>query len=328
MIPLRPELIEFMSAESLGRFTRCSKTLSTHLREMNAWRLLAAVQCPPRLVWRKHSLIQCPPSTTHVALEEDAISRVRSQVLRRRLAAKLSCSAPYLPRHVINQSTNKFTDFTYFLRLEEDGHLICEIDLHACPSCCESHPSSGGGYLELCVSEPLLARMESWEGMVDYLSKVPVDDSHDDSFIESLKISVVAVREADSAMIALGCFTYDEAVGNLGDARQPYYFKSQSQLCSLRSSAASEFHYTPTFVLELMHDSDGGGYLNRIKLYMEIYRNSSYMDNIRVHDFQLLLTHLAGVHHLDREALRTRLLRRAQSAMDLVGSDGSRSDDG
>jgi len=327
MIPLRPELIEFMSAESLGRFTRCSKTLSTHLREMNAWRLLAAVQCPPRLVWQKYSLIQEPPRTTCVALEEDAISRVRSQVLRRRLAAKLSCSAPYLPRHVINKSTNKFTDFTYFLRLEEDGHLICEIDLHACPSCCESHPSSGGGYLELCVSEPLLARMNSWEGMVDYLSKVPVDDNHDDSFIESLKISVVAVREADSAMIALGCFTYDEAVGNLGDARQPYYFKSQSQLCSLRSSAASEFHYKPTFVLELMHDSDGGGYLNRIKLYMEIYRNSSYMDNIRVHDFQLLLTHLAGVHHLDREALRTRLVRRAQSAMDLAGSDGSRSDD-
>ena len=327
MIPLRPELIEFMSTESLGRFTRCSKTLSTHLREMNAWRLLAAVQCPPPLVWQKYSLIQGPPRTTCVALEEDAISRVRSQVLRRRLAAKLSCSAPYLPRHVINQSTNKFTDFTYFLRLEEDGHLICEIDLHACPSCCESHPSSGGGYLELCVSEPLLARMDSWEGMGEYLSKVPVDDNHDDSFIESLKISIVAVREADSAMIALGCFTYDEAVGNLGDARQPYYFKSQSQLCSLRSSAASEFHYTPTFVLELMHDSDGGGYLNRIKLYMEIYRNSSYMDNIRVHDFQLLLTHIAGVHHLDREALRTRLVRRAQSAMDLVGSDGSRSED-
>ena len=120
MIPLRPELIEFMSLESMGRMQSCSKALRRDLRDMNAWRLLAAVQCPPRLVWRKHSLIQCPPSTTHVALEEDAISRVRSQVLRRRLAAKLSCSAPYLPRHVINQSTNKFTDFTYFIRIEED----------------------------------------------------------------------------------------------------------------------------------------------------------------------------------------------------------------
>ena len=337
MIPLRPELIEFMSTESLGRFTRCSKTLSTHLREMNAWRLLAAVQCPPRLVWRKHSLIQCPPSTTHVALEEDAISRVRSQVLRRRLAAKLSCSAPYLPRHVINQSTNKFTDFTYFLRLEEDGHLICEIDLHACPSCCESHPSSGGGYLELCVSEPLLARMDSWEGMGEYLSKVPVDDNHDDSFIESLKISIVAVREADSAMIALGCFTFDEAVGTVEEARQPYFFNSQSRLCSLRASAASEFHYKPSLLLELMHDSDGGGHLSRIKLYMAQYRNYSYVDDISVHDFQLLLTHLAGVHHLGREALRMRLLRRARSQAprlfpgdlereSLAGSDGSRSE--
>ncbi len=333
MIPLRPELIEFMSVESLGRFTRCSKTLSTHLREMNAWRLLAAVQCPPRLVWQKYSLIQGPPRTTCVALEEDAISRVRSQVLRRRLAAKLSCSAPHLPRHVINQSTNKFTDFTYFLRLEEDGHLIWEGDLHACPSCCESHPSSGDECLELCVSEPLLARMDSWEGMVDYLSKIPVDDNHDDTFIEGLKISVVAVREADSAMIALGCFTFDEPVGTVGDARQPYFFKSQSRLCSLRASAASEFHYKPSLMFELMHGSDGSGHLSRIKLYMAQYRNYSFVDDICVHDFQLLLTHLAGVHHLDRETLRMRLLRRAQSyanrliGMDLAGSDGSRPDD-
>ena len=49
----------------------------------------------------------------------------------------------------------------------------------------------------------------------------------------------------------------------------------------------------------------------------------------------MLLTHLAGVHHLDREALRMRLLSRAQSHANiligmeenLAGSDGSRSDD-
>ena len=85
-----------------------------------------------------------------------------------------------------------------------------------------------------------------------------------------------------------------------------------------------------------MHDSDGGGHLRRIKLYMAQYRNNSYGGGICVHDFQLLLTHLAGVNHLDREALRMRLLRRARSyantligmdpAGDLAGSDGSRSE--
>ena len=64
MIPLRPELIEFLTAESLGRLS-CSKALRTEVRETNAWRLLAAVQCPPR--------------TTHVALEE----RVNPSTLRR-----------------------------------------------------------------------------------------------------------------------------------------------------------------------------------------------------------------------------------------------------
>ena len=321
MIPLRPELVEFISAESLGRFASTSKAQRTEAREMNAWRLLAGVQCPPR--------------TTRDALEQDAISRMRSQALRRRLAADLSRSAPNPPRlEERDQISNKFTDFTYFLRLEEDGHLIWEGDLHACPSCCEGDSACR---LELCVSEPLLARMDSWEGMVDYLSKIPVDHNHDDSFIESLKISVVAVREADSAMIALGCFTFDEPVGTMGDARQPCFFKSQSRLCSLRASAASDFHYKPSLMLDLMHGSDGSGHLSRIKLYMAQYRNYSFVDDICVYDFQLLLTHLAGVHHLDREALRMLLLSRARShanrliGMDprgnLAGSDGSRSED-
>ena len=61
------------------------------------------------------------------------------------------------------------------------------------------------------------------------------------------------------------------------------------------------------------------------------------VNDICVHDFQLLLTHLAGVHHLGREALRMRLLRRARSQAprlfpgdlereSLAGSDGSRSE--
>ena len=71
-------------------------------------------------------------------------------------------------------------------------------------------------------------------------------------------------------------------------------------------------------MVELMHGSDGGGHVSRIKLYMGQYRNYSFVDDICVHDFQLLLTHLAGVHHLDREALRMRLLSRAQSHANIL----------
>ena len=194
MIPLRPELIEFLTAESLGRLS-CSKALRTEVRETNAWRLLAAVQCPPR--------------TTRDVLEQDAISRVRSQALRRRLAADLSRSAPNPPRpEEPDQRNNKFTDFTYFIRIEEDDELIWEGDLGATPSCCVSHPTSGDECLELFPSRLMHARMNSWEDMVNYLAHVPTEDDYDENFIARLKISIVAVREADSAMIALGCFFF------------------------------------------------------------------------------------------------------------------------
>ena len=294
MIPLRPELIEFLTAESLGRLS-CSKALRTEVRETNAWRLLAAVQCPPR--------------TTRDVLEQDAISRVRSQALRRRLAADLSRSAPNPPRpEEPDQRNNKFTDFTYFIRIEEDDELIWEGDLHACPSCCESHPSSGDECLELCVSEPLLARMGSWEGMVDFLSKVPVDDTHDDSLMESLKISVVAVREADSAMIALGCFTFAQAIGDFGEDRQPYFYEAQSRLFHLRSSNCTAFHYKPSLSVELIHDSNGEGYLSLIKLYMGLHDAGGHVDDVSWSEFQLLLTHLAGVNHRNRQAVLSALV--------------------
>ena len=295
MIPLRPELVEFISAESLGRFASTSKAQRTEVRETNAWRLLAGVQCPPR--------------TTRDALAQDAISRMRSQALRRRLAADLSRSAPNPPRpEEPDQRNNKFTDFTYFIRIEEDDELIWEGDLHACPSCCESHPSSGDECLELCVSEPLLARTGSWEGMVDYLTKVPVDDTHDDSLMESLKISVVAVREADSAMIALGCFTFAEPIGDFGEERQPYFYDAQSRLLHLRSSNFTAFHYKPSLSVELVHDSNGEGYLSLIKLYMGLHNAEGHVDDVSRSEFQLLLTHLAGVNHRNRQAVLSALV--------------------
>ena len=297
MIPLRPELVEFMSAESLGRFASTSKAQRVDVREMNAWRLLAGVQCPPR--------------TTSDALEQDAISRVRSQSLRRRLAADLSRSEPSAARSDrLDQIRNRFTDFTYFVRIEdEDDGLIWEGDLGATPSCCVSHPTSGDECLELFPSRLMHARMNSWEDMVNYLRHVPTEDDYDENFIAGLKISIVAVREADSAMIALGSFTFSESIGDFGDDRQPYFFTARSRLCHLRSSNFRAFHYEPNLMLELMHDADGEGYVSRIRVYMGLHDSTAdHLDDVNRSEFQLLLTHLAGVHHRDRQAVLSSLV--------------------
>jgi len=150
--------------------------------------------------------------------------------------------------------------------------------------------------------------MGSWEGMVDYLTKVPVDDTHDDSLMESLKISVVAVREADSAMIALGCFTFAQAIGDFGEDRQPYFYEAQSRLFHLGSSNFTAFHYKPSLSVELIHDSNGEGYLSLIKLYMGLHDAGGHVDDVSWSEFQLLLTHLAGVNHRNRQAVLSALV--------------------
>jgi len=311
MIPLRPELVEFMSAESLGRFASTSKAQRVDVRETNAWRLLAGVQCPPR--------------TARDTLERDAISRVQSQVDRRRLAADLSRSAPNTPRpEEPDHVTNRFTDFTYFLRIEEGDKLIWEGDLHAYPMCCTSDPSRPGDEsIDLHLSGSLLARMRSWEGMVDYLAHEPTEDDYatqgdyDNSFPGQLQISIVAVREADSAMIALGCFEFDNPMGDADAARWMYFFRAKSPLCEFGWEEDFEpFHYKPSLALDLMHDSEGEGYLMRIRLYMGLYI-PDLLDDLSRRDFQLLLTHLAGVPHRNRKAVRNALQHRAQSAMGL-----------
>ena len=78
-IPLRPELVEFMSARCLSRYSRCSKVVRADVREANLWQLLANRQAP-----------RPTPRTARDALEDDAISRVRSHVRRRLLADALA----------------------------------------------------------------------------------------------------------------------------------------------------------------------------------------------------------------------------------------------
>ena len=73
-IPLRPEIVQFMSPQSLCRLTCCSATLRRDVCEADAWQRLAEVHAP---------------RAVRAALESDAVSRVRSCVRRRVLADAL-----------------------------------------------------------------------------------------------------------------------------------------------------------------------------------------------------------------------------------------------
>ena len=93
MIPLRPELAEFMDAESLGRYGSVSKTLRTDVRETNAWTLLAAVQC-------------LTTKGAHERVPGTDMASIRHGDL---------LNAPPPPPEL----RNNFTDFTFFLRIED-----------------------------------------------------------------------------------------------------------------------------------------------------------------------------------------------------------------
>ena len=175
MIPLRPELVEFMLPESLGRLCSCSKTLRTDVRETNAWTLLAAVQCPPQ---------KAPTSESR---ERDAISRVQSHLLRRRLAANLSIFAPYAPPPPPELRDN-FTDFTYFLRIEDNGTVIWEGDLtaDAAPCVIVNNHERAHQCVKLDAPGSMRASICAVEGLASYLANGGLDEDGDEDLTTAI----------------------------------------------------------------------------------------------------------------------------------------------
>ena len=88
MIPLRPELVEFMDPRSLCRYACTSKTLCKDVSDLKAWDLLAKAQVPRS--------VRGP----------SALARVQSHVRRRRLADELWQDDPPQTFH-----PNGFGDF-------------------------------------------------------------------------------------------------------------------------------------------------------------------------------------------------------------------------
>ena len=186
MIPLRPELFEFAEPQSVCRLSCTCKTLRSDVRDAKPWGLLAQAQLPP-------------PKPRD---EADALARVRLHVRRRLLA-----SASPLTRRVLEGVTlqeaiaremptpvaftpDRFSDFTFFLRLTDGERLIFEGDFGV------SRQSDEEG-LVLHLS-PRHANLK-WMGKADGL------------YQEHVKIALVAVRDYDQAMVSLShlhlCYT-------------------------------------------------------------------------------------------------------------------------
>ena len=106
-IPLRPELVGFVGVQGVGRLACCSAALRGELRDAKAWEQLANAREPRS----KREMA--------ISAERDAAARVRAYDLRRRLADVASGKVE--PQAI---RPNKFADFTYFVRFEEDGEVI------------------------------------------------------------------------------------------------------------------------------------------------------------------------------------------------------------
>ena len=281
-IPLRPELIGFLNPQSLGLMSCASAALRRDVLDSKAWELVANAQ---KLRSAREAAL---------AAERDAVARVKSQVRRRQLADSLSSqeTPPFVP--------NKLADFTFFVRFEEDGDVIWEGDLG--PS---AAAFVGSRY---CTSDVIsLSMSEVWSGingnysdaMANFLSVLPSssDDCDEDeySYLARLRITLVAIRNTDQAMIPLGSFTF-ERVGR-GRLYGPIDYLFYPRRALFKSEPLE-------FWIEVILRFDDSGQFDTLEICAEHhcfngtgheYNDGSYLQDICKKRISHLLTYLAGV---------------------------------
>jgi len=283
MIPLRPEMVEFLEPQGLCRYTCCSKTARTDVRDTRAWQLLVRAQMQrPR-----------PARDTIIAAENDAVSIVRPHVRRRLLADALSQRAqpPTL-------RATPLDGFTFFARFEDGGVLIWEGDLDCI--------ASGHWEMSIDLSDVWSETKASWDGMVEFLSRIPRNDSFDESLMRRIKITIVAIRVSDQAMVSLGCYRLDDYnTLTIGEGNQQYSFKSTRRLISFLY-----FYLKPEMTLQVVHD-DAGSAISLAAMDLELMHYSvynaateEYIDQRTEEEYRYVLTYLAGVHHVTGEHAR------------------------
>ena len=284
MIPLLPPLVEFMDPTSLCHYSGTSKTLGKEVRDTKAWALLARAQLP----------------RIKRDVAREALIQVKSHVRRRLLADALSQDTP----PALAFRPNRLQDFTFFVRFEEDGRMIWEGDL-------KCKPISHFVWFDLGPVWNAIKRARSWVSMEQNLTiPGPLDHLGDVSGWTSMrwrpwrgvKITIVAIRDEDEAMVSLGQFIVDDVDDSMS-SNVCTDFKSRTALFSsarfdLRPMAIlqvvldSRIHNAPTvhgLELRLQHFSVEAG--KNFELFLETHDNSHW---------EHLLSYLAGTHHLAR----------------------------
>ena len=280
-IPLRPELVGFVGVQGVGRLACCSAALRGELRDAKAWEQLANAREPRS----KREMA--------ISAERDAAKRVRAYDLRRRLADVASGKVE--PQAI---RPNKFADFTYFVRFEEDGEVIWEGDLKGS---LEDFPR--GRSFQLPLAEAWSAASDSWDGMVEFL-EAPAGSNFTTgggatSYLARLRITVIAMRDEDQAMVSLGSFELDSNVRGGSGEQEMYMFKARAPVLVLR-----DFYLQPMVWLKVTHDAQGGT-LNSLELGLFQNPRSSRQNQrmpyiampIKSEQLEFLLTFLAGIHH-------------------------------
>ena len=266
-IPVLSELVKFTHPKELCQLSCASKTLHIDLQGTKAWARLAEAQLPP-------------PTP-----RDD--SEARSHVWRREVAKAL----PH-PRRVLEGVTllealsretpapfeftrNRFTDFTYFLRLEDSGRLIWEGDLG---------DLSRKSYEEGQVLRLSLRHMDfGWLGPAD----------NDD--LEQVQIALVAIRNHDQAMVPLGQFDFHAASSDSGGDPRNLRFRPRR---SLFHSPRSQLNLLPC--LSVAQDANDRrlelGLSHIIREPREVsHTHTIYRCNLS--PFRSVLTYLAGIHN-------------------------------
>ena len=286
-IPLRPELVEFLSVRCLSRYSRCSKAVRADVREANAWQLLAARQAP-----------LATPRTARDALEIDAISRVRSHVRRRLLADALADTSS---THGL--CANRVRDFTFFVRISKGGRMLWEGDVR-------HHWSTDVGVrLSLTEAWATIRLSGLCKELKDWLAETNTDWEHDEAVLEPFAITLVAIRDVDQAMVSLGHFSFHEHANGTGEPDQAFLFLDSPRDRHL--FAVPGFKFKAHLYLGTQHRDDPlVGHLEYLDLEVHRYETHEGEDSregeIRSYPFRYLLTFLAGCQPFERaEAIRT-----------------------
>ena len=274
-IPLRPELVEFMDVKSLCQYQCCSKACGKDVREANAWSLLAGVQAP---------------RSVKEALESDALSRVRSQTLRRLLADALAePSQPLRP--------SQFRDFTFFVRIADGGRMIWEGDLQMASDACID--------LTLTNVTSHIKRSGACPKLIDFLAKMNTTETEDEYALRGLTMTMIAIRDVDQAMVSIGKYEFEDHIEGDGDPDQKFLFTCREPLFAVKG-----FNFEPELYLETRHNSDGDGELISLRLGVDCISTKAeidrYVGDLGNAQIRYLLTYLAGV---PRQSIRDDALR-------------------